>query len=53
MLSIAGPYGWPAKDFVTHVPQHVQLYLTLFIVFVGTMPVIISCVFFFLLLQAR
>ena len=49
----ASPYGWPQKSFIKHVPFHVQMYLGFFTVAIFTSPVIISGVFYILLVCSR
>ena len=51
--SFAGPYGWPAKSFIKYVPLNVQAFLSLVCVLVFTAPVVVSGIFYVLLVYSR
>ena len=51
--SFAGPYGWPAKSFIKYVPLNVQAFLSLVGVLVFTAPVVVSGIFYVLLVYSR
>ena len=49
----ASPYGWPAKSFLKFVPPNIQFFLSIFAVSVFTLPVIVTGIFYILLVRAR
>jgi hypothetical protein len=49
----ATPYGWPTKSFIKHVPRNVQLFLIPSLVILFTLPVIVSGIFYILLVCSR
>ena len=50
---VASPYGWPQKSFLVHVPSDVQTYLSFFAVAIYLLPILVSGVFFVLLVWPK
>jgi hypothetical protein len=48
-MILAGPYGWPGKSLIHHVPVKVQYVLAFITVAVYSLPIIISGIFYIVL----
>ena len=49
----AVPYGWPVKDFINEIPSDVKRLLTFITLVVFTVPVMVSGIFYVLLVASR
>ncbi len=50
---LASPYGWPYHSFVQNVPSNVQIFLAFFLLGVYSLPIVISGIFYILLVCAQ
>lgn len=49
----AMPYGWPDKDFINEIPSDVKKLLTIISLIVFTVPVVVSGIFYALLVVSK
>jgi len=49
----ATPYGWPSNSLITQVPQNVHIFLVPCLAFLFTLPVVVSGIFYVLLVCSR
>jgi len=49
----ATPYGWPSNSLITQVPQNVLIFLVPCLAFLFTLPVVVSGIFYVLLVCSR
>ncbi len=52
-VALASPYGWPYHSFVQNVPSNVQIFLAFFLLGVYSLPIVISGIFYILLVCAQ
>lgn len=52
-ITLAGPYGWPKKSFIKHVPNEVKIIIVPLSSLMYCLPIIITGIFYGLLVRSR